>query len=251
MNIYLADQGGPTAAYISKAPGELISHANLLQSFFYADKTTESIFIPLSKRFILDSGAFTFMTSRKGAAIDWIEYAERYADFVKKNPKIEGFFELDLDSILGYDKVLDLRRLIEARSGRRCIPVWHRSRGKQEFIEMCEAYDRVAVGGIVTKEIQSQEYPTFKWLIDTAHEHGAKIHGLGFTNLKLLPRYRFDSVDSSSWTSGSRFGNIHRFNGRTMTVTKVQPGYRVKPYETSVNNFSEWLKFSEYAEAAL
>ena len=40
----------------------------ILESFYYADEWTERI-IPKTKRFLLDSGAFTFFSS--GKSVDW------------------------------------------------------------------------------------------------------------------------------------------------------------------------------------
>lgn len=131
---------------------------------------------------------------------------------------IKYFFELDIDAVVGLEEVEKLRKRLEAETGKKCIPVWHKSRGKEKFIEMCKEYDYVAIGGIVTKEIKPVEHKYFKWFIDTAHFYGCKIHGLGFTNLKGLYIYNFDSVDSTSWGSGWRFGSMYHFTGRELKM---------------------------------
>jgi hypothetical protein len=76
----------------------------ILESFYYADETTEKL-IPFFGDFLLDSGAFTFMQNSK-KAVDWEEYIERYAAFINRN-NVEKYFELDIDSVVGYDKVLE------------------------------------------------------------------------------------------------------------------------------------------------
>ena len=201
------------------------------------------------KRILLDSGAFTFFSS--GKSVDWNGYLKRYIDFINKN-NVEKFFELDIDPLVGYVKVLEFRRILEENTGKRCIPVWHKSRGKEDFLKMCEEYDYVAIGGIVTKEIKANEYRYFPWFINEAHKRGAKIHGLGFTNLEGLTKYKFDSVDSTSWTSGNRFGAIYTFDGKTMRKTSVPKGMRLADSrETAIRNFNEWVKFQKYAERHL
>lgn len=222
---------------------------SILESFYYADEWTEWA-IPKLKNFMLDSGAFTFMTSHKGK-VDWNEYLRKYADFINKN-NVKLFYELDIDSIVGYEKVLEMRKWLEAETGRKPIPVWHKSRGKAEFLKMCEEYDYVAIGGIVSKEISSQEYKYFPWFINEAHKRGAKIHGLGFTNLEGIRKYHFDSVDSTSWTTGNRFGSIYRFNGRTMEKYDKKEGQRLADSRAvAINNFNEWVKFQHYARTHL
>ena len=222
----------------------------VLESFAYIKPNDVIVpLIPFFKGFLLDSGAFTFMAQTKGP-VDFDEYLRRYIAFIKKHD-IQHFFELDIDSVVGYEKVKEYRRILERETGRRCIPVWHRARGKEDFLRMCDEYDYVAIGGIVTKEIRPSEHRYFPWFIREAHKRGAKIHGLGYTNLSGLSKYHFDSVDSSSWTSGNRFGYLYKFTGRGLQQIHKPPGTRVKARITASNNFVEWVKFSEWAETHL
>ena len=113
---------------------------------------------------------------------------------------------------------------------------------------MCKEYNFIAIGGIVTKEIKSSQYNIFLPLLKIAQENNCKVHGLGFTNLKGLEKYKFYSVDSTSWLSGNRFGAVYWFNGITMKKRNKEIGQRVKTNMTALHNFSEWVKFSKYAE---
>ena len=224
---------------------------SILESFYYADEFTEKM-IPHFGKFLLDSGAFT-MLANKGTAtgVNWEEYIDRYADFIVRN-KVERFFELDIDKIIGYDRVIALRNRLEKKTGRQAIPVWHKYRGKDNFLRMCDEYKYVAIGGIVTKEIQPEEYKYFPWLISEAHRRGAKIHGLGFTAMKELPRCHFDSVDSTAWTTGNRFGMVYEFDGRSMVKHKKGKGQCLKDSRAvAIHNFNEWVKFQKWAETHL
>lgn len=216
-----------------------------LESFYYANKNTEKM-IPLLKGFLLDSGAFTFFSS--GKTVKWEEYVDRYADFINKN-NIDHFFELDIDKLIGYDNVLKLRKRLENKTGKQCIPVWHKFRGKENFLQMCDEYKYVAIGGIVSKEIKQSEYPIFTYLINEAHKKDTKIHGLGFTNLKGLEEYHFDSVDSTAWTTGNRFGGVYQFDGKTLIKHAKPQGCRMVHYtKVASHNFRQWVKFQQYAE---
>jgi len=158
-----------------------------------------------------------------------------------------------VDSILGYEAVKKMRAKLERETGRKSIPVWHVSRGKDEFIRMCEDYDYVAFGGLLTDGISTKQIVKYlPWFIKTAHTYGCKIHGLGFTNLKELPNIHFDSVDSTSWLSGSRFGHVYRFDGHTIKTHKAPPGHKTAHYrQLDLNNLREWVKFQEYADRHL
>lgn len=221
----------------------------ILESFYYADEWTEWV-IPRISDFMLDSGAFTFMENSK-KSVDWEEYLQSYIDFINRND-VRLFFELDIDSIVGYEEVLKLRHKLEEGTGKKCIPVWHVSRGYDEFLHMCDEYDYVAIGGIVSGEITRRQYAAFPAMIREAHKRGAKIHGLGFTNLKLLKTCHFDSVDSTAWTTGNRFGSVYQFNGETMVKHNKPDNTRLhKPREAAINNFNEWVKFQDYARTHL
>ena len=250
MDLYLAGDGGILCGGMKKEiSSDLFNGLNILQSFYYCNDYTEQAIIPNAKKFMLDSGAFTFFSS--GKAVNWDEYLKQYADFINRND-VELFFELDIDPLVGYEKVLQYRSVLEDLTGKPCIPVWHKSRGLEEYYKMCEEYDYVALGGIVTKEITQKEYKFFPKLIDIAHKNNAKIHGLGFTNLKGLTVYKFDSVDSTSWTSGSRFGSIYAFNGKTMVKHDRKEGQRLANHkDVALHNFKEWIKFQKYAERYL
>lgn len=228
-----------------------LSEMSILESFYYLRKNEE--FMALAKHFgsfLLDSGAFTFMTGSHKGAINWDEYVEDYARFINKHD-IKLFFELDIDSVVGLQEVERLREKLEALTGKKPIPVWHKNRGKEYFIKMCENYPYVALGGIVTKEIPRQKYEKgFPWFIKTAHLHRCKIHGLGYTTILNLPKYHFDSVDSTAWLYGNRGGYLYKFNPSKGTMDQLKAdNARLKSREGAVNNFREWVKLCKYAEA--
>lgn len=183
--------------------------------------------------------------------MDWERYIDRYAQYIN-DKRVKLFFELDIDPIVGYDRVKTYRKMLEKRVNAQCIPVWHKSRGKDEFVRMCKEYEYVAIGGIVSKEISRTEYRYFPWFIDTAHRNGARIHGLGFTSLSLLPQYHFDSVDSTTWIVGNRFANVLKFDGKTITQHHAPPGLRAKDInEVMLHNFQEWVRFQKWAKTNL
>ena len=256
MEIFLARQNGKKRILeeqIQNGAYKNLGAINILESFYYLRKNED--FMRLKQyfhSFLLDSGAFTFLAGSHKGSIDWDRYTEEYAEFINKWG-IMLFFELDIDSIVGISQVERLREKLESLTGKKPIPVWHKYRSKEYFIQMCKSYPYVAIGGIITKELPRQLYEqAFPWFINTAHKHGAKIHGLGYTNIEGLKKYRFDSVDSSSWLHGNIGGYIYRFNPYTVKIEQYQKaGHRLKTHEAALNNFNEWVKFGIYAEENL
>lgn len=113
---------------------------------------------------------------------------------------------MDVDNILGYDKVLELRKILESVSNK-IIPVWHKNRGIQDFKDMCKKYSGkvVAITGFKNEDIKDEQYLMF---LKYAKKYNCKVHCLGMTRKKILDKVPFDFVDSSSWVQSSIFGRI-------------------------------------------
>ena len=250
MKLFLAGN------YPGKGKGNfapLLEKANelyILESFFYIkDAGWCKTVLPIIKDLLLDSGAFTFMSDKSQTA-NWTRYVDEYAEFILAH-NIQNFFELDIDSVVGLAEVEKLRARLETRVGRQSIPVWHRARGKNRWLSMCKDYSYVSIGGIVSGEIKPKEFPVFRWFLETAAEHGSKVHSLGFTGYDDLHTYPFYSVDSTAWLYGNRGGFLYRFNGRAMDKTYPPENCRMKSRETAIHNFNEWVKFMRYADKHL
>lgn len=229
----------------------------VLESFYYF-KDWQVPLIKSTELFLLDSGAFTFMSSQKTKKVNFDEYLDRYIAFINEND-VEYFFELDVDVVVGYDKVKQMRNRLDRETGKQCISVWHPSRGWDDFVEQTHERPYVALGGIVTSSPERRKkyeraFPNF---IKEAHKSGAKIHGLGYTYTRKLKTYHFDSVDSTNWTSGGRFGMVYKFfNGEMKQKKNVQKRThkRIKKAlldDLDFHNLTEWMKFQEYAEIYL
>lgn len=218
----------------------------VLESFYYV-KPWQLEIIKSSEAFMLDSGAFTFMQG-KNKRIDWDDYIEKYSQFINDH-HIELFFELDIDSVVGHERVIQLRKKLERMTNRQPIPVWHSNRGADEFIKSCEEYPYVALGGIVGQEWKPSHEKYMTWFIKQAHKRGSKIHGLGYTKVGNLPKYHFDSVDSTRWNC-ARFGRIEYFDGKTIRpIDKRRQGKRVATKsDANMFTFQEWVKFQQWAE---
>lgn len=190
---------------------DLINQSDYILETFYEIADWEMEYLLKAKAFLLDSGAFTFMSKSSGHP-DFDEYLEKYIKFINKYD-VKLFFELDVDSIAGYEKVLDFRKRLEDGTGKACIPVWHKSRGLDNFIETAQTYSYMAIGGYVTKAISKSQMKHAGALVKLAHEHGCRVHGLGYTDILGALRAGFDSVDSSRWVKDAINGRAAYFKG--------------------------------------
>lgn len=129
------------------------------------------------------------------------------------------FFEIDVDNIFGLPQVETWRHKVEKAVGYQCIPVWHKGRGVEYWKQMCDKYSYIAVGGFAIRKIKTAEYELIRKLIEYAYFRGVKVHGLGFTKTKELKKYKFYSVDSTTWTVAA--ARCHRYTYLKTAVLKV------------------------------
>jgi hypothetical protein len=131
----------------------------------------------------------------------------KYAEFIKNfdKPNVVGYFEMDIENIIGYENVLELRKILESVSNK-IIPVWHPQRGIPDYIEMCKKYAGkiIAIGGFRGTDIKDEQYLMF---LKTAKKYNCKVHCLGMTRKKVLDKVPFDFTDSSTWLQQVNYGN--------------------------------------------
>lgn len=205
MKIFLSALNPPEVKKMKTQNAELLW--NLL-SFYQIQKDGLQVFqdvLSMSREMMIDSGAHSF---QKGKKVDWDEYTSQYIDFIRRYDckKILGYFEMDVDNIIGYDKVLQLRRrLLDVTD--KVIPVWHKNRGVEDFKHMCQEYSGriVAISGFSGQDIRDNQYAMF---VNYAHRCGCKIHGLGLTRKKILDAVGFDFCDSASWILSTSYGKV-------------------------------------------
>lgn len=202
--------------------------------------------------FLLDSGAFTYLSSsaKAGNVTDWDGYVEKYAEVIN-HYNVKNFFELDIDPVVGIKEVERLRAKLESLTGKQSIPVWHPSRGKDYYDGMVKDYSYVAYGGLLTDGIkQATNEKAFPYFINKAHENNCKIHGLGYTSCTGIQRYHFDTVDSTTWLYGNKYGYIQHFNpnSRNLIIKEVRPkGTRLNTKKALEYSFKQWRKLQKYA----
>ena len=210
-----------------------------LMSYYYIKSNMElAEFIrDNSELIMIDSGAHSF---QKGKKVNWEEYTKQYAQFIKNfdRPNVVGYFEMDVDNIIGYNKVLELRKTLENVSDK-IIPVWHKSRGIDEFKKMCKDYSgkTIAITGFKNEDIKDSQYMMF---LKYAKKYNCKVHCLGMTRKKILDKVPFDYVDSSSWKQQAIYGRIANRGKVTKSFSKE------KREVVMLENYKEGIKMQEY-----
>lgn len=251
MKIFLSALNSDSANYIISKGVHM--KWNLL-SYYYIQKQRAlgDLVKQHSDEVMIDSGAHSFQFGKK---VDWVEYTEAYAQFITEydSPKVVGFFEMDVDNIIGMENVLYLRRILEKVSDK-IIPVWHFNRGINDYKQMCEQYAGkvISITGFANKDIRDDQYIMF---LKYAWKHNCKVHCLGMTRKKVLDKVPFDYTDSSSWLQNCVYGQVYNpitrsYQKVSRAVTKTQ---RLQCYlnnylggkEMQEHYYRKWIKYEK------
>lgn len=160
----------------------------------------------LTNNIILDSGAFSAHV--KGETLD----VEQYAEFVKEygNSFEGGCFNLDVigDGKASYDNWKKLRSL-----GVDSIPVFHLGTDEKYLHKYLAQTDYIGIGAIANLDTKARLMGLdWVWNNHLANSDGTpklKVHGLGLTSVRIMLRYPWYSVDSSTATKTAMFGKVH------------------------------------------
>lgn len=224
-----------------------------LMSYYYItkqDKKFVNDIIKNSQLILIDSGAHSF---QKGKKVNWEEYTHQYAEWIKQNDceKIIGYFEMDIDPAgYPYEFVLHLRKILESVSNK-IIPVWHKNRGIEDYIEMCKKYSGkiIAITGFKNEDIKDEQYIKF---LKVAWKYGCKVHCLGMTRTKILDKVPFDYVDSSTWRQQAVYGRVFKdkklIRERDLPAEKKSLIYKMaylKGMEMQKHYEYKWRSFSD------
>lgn len=215
----------------------------ILESFYNIEKRFSPHYHK-PKELLIDSGIFYYNNNRKHTNFN--SYCSKYADFLVAE-KIDKYFEMDVDSLESLSHAEKYRARLERTTGKPCIPVWHISRGIDYYKGLCRDYDYIAIGSMSTKELKTKDYGKLIPLIDYAHSQGTRVHGLGFTALRWLPRLKFDTVDSSSWSVGRRYGVVWEFDRYIGEMRQCRQGYKDYDWrKVTRHNYTQWRRYQKY-----
>lgn len=173
----------------------------------------------------IDSGAFSAHT--KGVEINIDEYCE----FIKYTGS--GTYA-GLDVIGDAKRTMENCRYMAERHSLAPIPTFHLGCDLNDLYKIID-YPYIALGGLVFSS-NIMRYCDEVWGIILRERPNIRVHGFGLTNLELMERYPWYSVDSSSYKGCRRFGRQSilwgdEFEFRTMSEDEYwklleQQGYK-------------------------
>lgn len=229
----------------------------ILTSYFYIKKNLSYYdeMLPKFKAdggiFMTDSGAFSFfsMFGEGSPEADkamteefWIPYIEEYVAWIRAHKDyIFSAANMDLDRFVGRD-VVDKwnRKYFEPleKEGIQIIYLAHENEtddknGLLRLEQYCKKYQYVGV---------NQRLKKYAGKIYTiVSKYNRRVHGFAWTELGLLKKYPFFSVDSVTWVGGVRFGITYDYDGKNFRSIEGEYKYRRKKKKRMyIENGIDW-----------
>jgi hypothetical protein len=179
-----------------------------LYSYFYLESGQSKMAKKKKKKveLFLDSGAFSAWSQKKEIDID------AYIDFIKEHKKLISVYA-NLDDITDPERTWS-NQLIMEQAGLDPIPVYHYGEDIKYLERLLKAkYPYISLGGMVPIStnvlVQWLDRIFGQYLTDDKGMPLVKVHGFGLTSLRLMLRYPWYSVDSTSWVVTGRMGAIY------------------------------------------
>lgn len=221
MILYFAGVPGGSLAGWYKREAELVPMwTHRLWTYYWIIEHRGVMEKPDCIEMFLDSGAFSAWT--KGAQIrirDYIAFIKRHqqyidhyanldviADTFKKRGAASALYRKAAEATLHNQQVME-------KAGLNPIPVFHYGE-PFEFLQMyLDKYEYIALGGLVGVPvglaIEFLDKCFSDYICDNEGMPKVKVHGFGLTSLRIMLRYPFYSVDSTSWVVTGRNGGIY------------------------------------------
>lgn len=165
------------------------------------------------KHTIQDSGLFSLMFGSKKGKVEKNDIEKWYKALVEHT--IETGFkgscvEVDCQKLFGVDLAWEYRNRIANDLKNRIINVFHKEDGQKGLDKLIEFSNYIAISVPELRHLgQKNHVEKIAYYIKNKKPE-IDIHLLGCTEGKLLKKLDFcSSCDSTSWTSGRRYGYLH------------------------------------------
>lgn len=183
-----------------------------------------------SPSLMIDSGAFSARRVKENATKDVFSFDETYLDeyieFCKRNlNNVDYFVNLDVIPLDPHGDIIKKQAIESAKKGwdnywymvnngvpkEKLIHVFHRDEPFEYLKEMVNTMPYIGLSPGRKRAIPQKVKwldTCMKYVCDTNGFPKVKFHGFAVTSIRLMKRYPWYSVDSTSWTSFSRLGLI-------------------------------------------
>lgn len=183
---------------------------------------------------LIDSGGYSVRVSGKTIEV------EDYIHWLNEN-KVKLAFNLDTNDV--QETLINQTRL-EKETDTYIIPIYHMSdyldKEHVNLIEQYLDYPYIGLGGTAGTGYKGTMEAFLDYVFRRTKDK-VRVHGLGTTSNKLLKKYPFYSVDSTSWLSFSKYGQS-AYNSEDMSFVKIRSKHWKKLCQEEVKGILKDIK---------
>lgn len=208
---------------------DVVDHVpNILESYHYvSSQRYVDEMRQVGAQVFLDSGAFSAYSL--GVEID----IKAYCDYIIRNwdiIRIEDGRPMAsvLDGIGDAELTWQNQQWME-KYGAPPLPCFHFGEDEKYLWHYAKNYPYITIGGMVRKRVDD----VIKWLdhiwraggplADGSGRPRLKVHAFGITTERIMERYPWFSVDSSSWIQAASFGSVYTAEFGPIAISSKSP----------------------------
>lgn len=184
----------------------------------------------------LDSGAFSVFTGKKTVNLDEMIRDYKTLDSIK--------LKCGLD-VIG-DAEATKRNCLEMKEANLDVmPTFHYGESFEYLEYYCQNFSYVALDGVAQLKVHErlEEWLDSCFAYIKPYFNKVKIHGFAITSYRLLMRYPFYSVDSTTWQSSARFAEHNELKKLRLRRVKSPYLHRDRRLEKNVSAILDLEKF--------
>jgi len=185
---------------------------------------------------VVDSGAhsffaatgLTFTAKRSEIKQDPEDYILAYVDWIQKQwDNFDIFVELDIQAIVGLEKVKEWRKLYkDAGIDKKMMYCWHVIDGWKEFENIVTNSESRYIG--IEGHRSNRECLPYNKFIKYCYDQQCRIHGFAMIKHNDIIKCPFYSVDSSSWSGVYRWGVTFKYHFGKLLNSREKPKWSDK-----------------------
>lgn len=177
------------------------------------------------KHSIQDSGLFSLMFGSKKGKVNKKDIEKWYRALIEHtiNSGFKGScVEVDCQKLFGVDLAWEYRKRIKKDLNNRIINVFHFEDQKKGLERMIEFSDYIAISVPELRAMKKKNYTLSIANFIKNKKPEIDIHLLGCTDVKMLKELSFcSSSDSTSWTSGRRYGYVDQHKVSNVNIERA------------------------------
>ena len=190
---------------------------------------------------------FSFIKSK-----EYLDYKQEYGEYILQNKDLIDVY-VNLDVINNPEETWKNQEYYE-KMGLKPLPVFHLGEDVSWLKKYLEkGYDYIAIGGLIPNPFKvlapSLDNLWSKYLTDKKGYPLLKVHGFAVTSVRLMHRYPWYSVDSTSWQKFAVYGvviipKLNARRQRDFTQTPIGVSFSRKSKERFEINGKHYDTFS-------